>query len=74
MVPHVKGFHDVQASIAKAAMAAVRGEKTKAELAQQFDLHANQVQESHTIEKARNGMPVQSVDSAIRLPAEHSRR
>ena len=54
---------------AKVALAAVRGEKTLAELAQQFDIHPNQISAWKTA--ALNGLPT-LFERESKVQAEHA--
>ena len=56
---------------AKVALAAVRGDKTLAELAQQFDIHPNQITQwkAQLLDGAVGGVQLPDPSSSCRTPA-----
>jgi transposase len=56
---------------AKVAMAAVRGDKTPAELAQQFDIHVNRITQwkAQILDGAAGGVQPETPGSSCRTPA-----
>ena len=57
---------------AKVALAAIKGERTLAQLAEQFDVHPNQI--THGKRSLRAGLPMCSVSAAATEPTPAGRR